>query len=435
LNKTGSAGLLALMEMQQRQNRQGSMMGGAGQSMGNSASNLLAAAAGVDPSKSNGNMTGDAMAQLSSNASAAKMASLLKSGISRDQLSQLVRDHRASTNSLTNMMERQSSLDALMSLDFQSLQSIDNLANLIQSGRGSSTDVPRNGMKNWSSSEQHNSSTNSMAALTASIAADSNQNSASLADARRRQSEGRMENLIRSLSSNNVVPNRGQNGSGGSNANFNSILQSMQNNLGSGHSSNNLLGSASALNLANMLRVDSSTGLTALRMQDGLAQRNSSVDDFLSLVASGDIPHQDPHMLNVPLQSVLQQQQHAAQLLAQQQFLAQAAAAGNNGNNNALSQRISSLGAVNGLSNNNVPGSIASLSGLANHNSAASLLSQYASQQGTNSAAAAAVLAQQQHQQQQQQLAAAAQKHPGNNLGEKRKFSNEGFADQGPSKR
>jgi len=60
-----------------------------------------------------------------------------------------------------------------------------------------------------------------------------------------------------------------------------------------------------------MLRTDSSTGLTALRMQDGLLQRNSSVDDFLSLVASGDIPHQDPHLLNVPLQSVMhQQQQH-----------------------------------------------------------------------------------------------------------------------------
>lgn len=435
LNKTSSAGLLALMEMQQRQNRQGGMMGGSGQGMGNSASNLLAAA-GVDPTKSNGNMSGDAMAQLSSNASAAKMATLLKSGISRDQLSQLVRDHhhRASTDSLTNMMERQSSLDALMSLDFQSLQSIDNLANLINSGRGSSTDVRRNGMKNWSS-EQHSASTNSLAAVTASITADSNQNLSSLAEARRRQSEGRMENLIRSLSSNNVVPNRGQNGSGGSNANFNNILQSMQNNLGSGHSSNSLLGSASALNLANMLRVDSSTGLTALRMQDGLAPRNSSVDDFLSLVASGDIPHQDPHMLNVPLQSVLQQQQHAAQLLAQQQLLAQAAA-GNNGNNNALSQRIASLGAVNGLSNNNVPGSIASLSGLANHNSAASLLSQYASQQGTNSATAAAVLAQQQHHQQHQQhLAAAAQQHQGNDL--KRKFSNDGFggANQGPSKR
>mmetsp|Transcript_42904 Transcript_42904/g.64641 ORF Transcript_42904/g.64641 Transcript_42904/m.64641 type:complete len:134 (+) Transcript_42904:1611-2012(+) len=93
---------------------------------------------------------------------------------------------------------------------------------------------------------------------------------------------------------------------------------------------------ASALNLANMLRTDSSTGLTALRMQDGLAQRNTSVDDFLSLVASGDIPHQDPHMLNVPLQSVLQQQQAASQggnqsgaqaaatQLLQQQLIAQA---------------------------------------------------------------------------------------------------------------
>ena len=66
-----------------------------------------------------------------------------------------------------------------------------------------------------------------------------------------------------------------------------------------------------------MLRVDSSTGLTALRMQDGLAQRNTSVDDFLSLVASGDIPHQDPHMLNVPLQSVLQQQQNNNSAAAQ----------------------------------------------------------------------------------------------------------------------
>ena len=67
--------------------------------------------------------------------------------------------------------------------------------------------------------------------------------------------------------------------------------------------------SGSALNLASMFRNDSSTGLTALRMQDGLTGRNSSVDDFLSLVASGDIPHQDPHMLNVPLQSIMTHQQ------------------------------------------------------------------------------------------------------------------------------
>ena len=197
---------------------------------------------------------------------------------------------------------------------------------------------------------------------------------------------------------------------------------------------------ASALNLANMFRTDSSTGLTALRMQDGLAQRNTSVDDFLSLVASGDIPHQDPHMLNVPLHSVLQQQQHAAQFLAQQQLLAQAA---NGSGNNSLGQRLASLG---GLSNGNVTGMsnsgslgdrIASLGGLANHNSAASLLSQFSSQ-GNNSAAAA-VLAQQQQQQQQHNmnstvLAAAAQ-HQGNEM--KRKFSddNSNMSNQRPSKR
>ena len=152
-----------------------------------------------------------------------------------------------------------------------------------------------------------------------------------------------------------------------------------------------------------MFRADSSTGLTALRMQDGLAQRNSSVDDFLSLVASGDIPHQDPHMLNVPLQSVLQQQQQqqqqqqhqhqhqggnttAAQLIAhQQQLLAQA------GNHSALN-RFASLNSLNNnnhspsLSNSNsISDHIAHLGGLGNHNSAASLLSQYvAAQQGNN---------------------------------------------------
>jgi hypothetical protein len=50
-------------------------------------------------------------------------------------------------------------------------------------------------------------------------------------------------------------------------------------------------------------RVESSTGFSQLRF-DGM---HDSVEDFLSLVASGDIPHQDPNMLQVPLQKVLQQ--------------------------------------------------------------------------------------------------------------------------------
>lgn len=185
---------------------------------------------------------------------------------------------------------------------------------------------------------------------------------------------------------------------------------------------------ASALNLANMLRTNSSTGLTALRMQDGLAQRNTSVDDFLSLVASGDIPHQDPHMLNVPLQTVLQQQQNqssgasaAAQYLAHQQLLAQAA----NNSNSSLSQRIASLG------------------GLTGNTSVASLLSQYTQQQqrgpNNDSNTAAAVLAHQQ-QHQARALAAAAQQNTANALETlKRKFSLSdmvnGADTQGPSKR
>jgi len=311
---------------------------------------------------------------------------MLKAGISRDQLNALAREKNSSSSkSLSNMLERQSSFDALMSLDFQSLQSIDNLANLIQTGSGGAghhENASRSGMKNWSGDSQSNltdSANNSEK--------NSSGNLTSLSSLRRLASEGRMESLIRSLSSGNVsnrLNNGGSNANfsnllqsiqnSGSNSNFNSLLQSMQSNLnGSNNSSNSLFGSGtSALNLANLLRVDSSTGLTALRMQDGLAARNSSVDDFLSLVASGDIPHQDPHLLNVPLQNLMQQQQQnnqssaqaAATLLAQSQLLAQAA---NNSNSTSLGQRIASLGA------------------LANSSSAASLLSQYAATQQKSS--------------------------------------------------
>jgi len=55
-------------------------------------------------------------------------------------------------------------------------------------------------------------------------------------------------------------------------------------------------------------RHESSTGFSQLRVEDGLANgSHNSVEDFLSLVESGDIPHQDPNMLKVPLQRVMQQ--------------------------------------------------------------------------------------------------------------------------------
>ena len=272
---------------------------------------------------------------------------MLKTGLSRDQLSQLARDQ-----SLGNLMERQSSFDALMSLDFQSLQSIDNLANLIQTGGKSQQDLPKAGLKNWDGGNGGgNDSSPNLAAAVAAAAAAAAGGGTGGNHSNRATSE--VANLLRSLSSNNVKKDGGGAGAGGdlgtSNADFNQLLKSLQstNSLaGAGASANNLFGSmagTSAMNLASMLRTDSSTGLTALRMQDGLAQKNTSVDDFLSLVANGDIPHQDPHMLNVPLQSVMQQQQAAAaaavaQLQQQQQHGSLGSLTGNASVQNLLSQ-------------------------------------------------------------------------------------------------
>jgi hypothetical protein len=329
LTSQGSAGLLALAELHRRNSAQ-NLLNRA------SANNLMAVAAASNGSSG---LSGSAMAQMARNASAARLASLtaagnsmnnllMKAGFSHEQLSQLAREG-ASSSSLKNMMERQSSFDALMSLDFQSLQSIDNLANLIQTGaQGSNSE---NDMKNWSAD---------IAAV-----AGSNGNLSSLASARRLASAGHMESLLRSLSNNNVNKSgEGMSSGGGSNANFNSVLQSMQSNLGSAeNSASGLFGqgnAASALSLASMFRNDSSTGLSALRMQDGLNQRNTSVDDFLSLVTSGDIPHQDP-LLSIPLIQQQQQgtssnQNQSAALLAQQQLLAQASASGNTALANAI---------------------------------------------------------------------------------------------------
>lgn len=333
----GSAGLFAMAELHRRNS----------QNVLNS-NNLMAAAA---TNSSMAGLSGSAMAQIARNASAARLAGLtaasgssmtsllMKAGLSREQLSQLAREGTSSA-SLSNMMERQSSFDALMSLDFQSLQSIDNLANLIQTG------AQAEDMKNWS------------ADLASLAAQNSNNNLSNLANARRLASAGHMESLLRSISSGALNNAADSSNVGGSNANFNNVLQSMQSNLGnlsaSGNSASGLFGSSSnapsALSLASLLRADSSTGLSALRMQDGLDQRNTSVDDFLSLVASGDIPHQDP-LLTVPLMHQQQSSQgrgnQSSTASLHQQLLSQASHA----SNSALAEAIRS-GSLGNLQQN-----------------------------------------------------------------------------------
>jgi hypothetical protein len=375
MSSRGSAGLLADLG---RSNSRASLFNSFGSDSANDILHALRNSGGGSTNNlfsrdSNAGLSGSAMAQMARNASAARLAGLaaagssmnnllLKSGLSRDQLSQLARDGGMSSASLTNMMDRQSSFDALMSLDLQSLQSIDNLANLIQSGSAMPGSIPQAGMKNADFSNIGRTSNPSMNGNSGGMA--------DLANARRLASIGRMESLLRSLSSQNVNKLPSNNGGGGgSNANFNNLLQSMQNNLNNSGSSNNSLfgsnnhnshqnfnlNSASALSLANLFRADSSTGLTALRMQDGLNQRNSSVDDFLSLVAAGDIPHQDPALLNLSLMQHQQQGALASALggsfgnrlsaasLMQQQQQARAALAGLGSSSSALKRKLMEL--------------------------------------------------------------------------------------------
>jgi hypothetical protein len=251
------------------------------------------------------------------------------------------------------MIQRQNSFDALMSLDFQSLQSIDNLANLIQTG-GNVSNMPEAGMKNADFGAML-AAANSRADLNGAASSSDLSNVARrLANA---ASSNRMDQLLQNLS-NNTDGMRREGDS--SNATLSNLLQSMQANLnqfgqnnastaslfnqnGMGGGNNNNT-NQSAMNFASFMNNDSSTGLSSLRMQDGINQRNStSVDDFLSLVAAGDIPHQDPNLLNVPL---MQQQDAAAKFLAQQQLLQ-----GNSELANALASR--SFGNMAGANTSN----------------------------------------------------------------------------------
>lgn len=59
---------------------------------------------------------------------------MMQTGLNRDQIAQLASHQMTSSASLANLLSKQRSFDGLMSLDFQSMQSIDNLANLIQAG-------------------------------------------------------------------------------------------------------------------------------------------------------------------------------------------------------------------------------------------------------------------------------------------------------------
>lgn len=127
---------------------------------------------------------------------------MLQTGLNRDQIAQLASTQMASSASLANLLGKQRSFDGLMSLDFQSMQSIDNLANLIQAGMPNQ--VPKAEMKNMDWGSQ--GITNKVPAA-AGLQGASFNNLATAANL-----QGSLNNLVRTLSANR----NGSDGSGGS---------------------------------------------------------------------------------------------------------------------------------------------------------------------------------------------------------------------------
>eukprot|EP00934_Nitzschia_sp_Nitz4_P005297 Nitzschia sp. Nitz4//scaffold209_size42451//33849//36188//NITZ4_007363-RA/size42451-snap-gene-0.49-mRNA-1//-1//CDS//3329541715//5287//frame0 len=319
LSSHNSAELLAMAELQRRASHQSLL-----QSMGgNSAQNFLASQGMSQMAQNSARM-----AELNSGNS---LSNLMK-GLSRDQLSQLARERGISSASLSNMIERKNSFDALMGIDFQSLQSIDNLANLIG---GNPNNIPSSGMKNWSAEPQRTGSNESLSNA-----------------ARRLASAGNMESLLRSLSGGSVRNGRLGGAEEGSTANAN--LQNLLQNMQQSNSMSSLFGGGNA-SLANLLRENSAGNMSsALRMQGNASQRNASVDDLLSAVTSGGDGSEDGG--NPFLNGTFMSSQNRSNgmngfgmdrttMMAQQQLLAQAT--GNPSLANALSSRSMGMGGFN----------------------------------------------------------------------------------------
>eukprot|EP00578_Thalassiosira_sp_NH16_P031510 CAMPEP_0181078636 /NCGR_PEP_ID=MMETSP1071-20121207/1592_1 /TAXON_ID=35127 /ORGANISM="Thalassiosira sp., Strain NH16" /LENGTH=745 /DNA_ID=CAMNT_0023159965 /DNA_START=457 /DNA_END=2694 /DNA_ORIENTATION=- len=199
--------------------------------------------------------TESALEQLARTASAAKFVEDIVNGESS------LGDEQSEGKTLSKST-LQGSFEALMSMD---IHSVENLVELAASSN--STAILSELTKTYTDSVKKNG-----------------QSSANLSS--------RMESFIKSLSSANLLK---------------SGMDSQQA-LGSllhANASTNNLSVFDSEKFSN--RVESSTGFTQLRAEDGLANgSHNSVDDFLSLVAYGDIPHQDENLLSVPLQKVMQ---------------------------------------------------------------------------------------------------------------------------------
>ncbi|KAL7458165.1 hypothetical protein ACHAWC_009701 [Mediolabrus comicus] len=253
--------------------------------------------------------TESALEQLARTASAAKFVEDIVNGDGSDEAK--VGGKKLSQSAL------QGSFDALMSMDLQSVENLvelassSNLASLLTESKSSAQ--METFIQNLSSGNLLKSGNESHVAL---------------------------GGLLQSLSKGNLLK-VGED----SHVALGNLLQSIQTDLhDENSSSNNLFDPEKFIN-----RAESVTGFSKLRTKDGLA-KGGSVEDFLSLMASGDIPHQDPSLLNVPLQKVMQQYGVGAanslkRKLSQQQL-------------SALASRISRSRLAGSASNINEKGSV-----------------------------------------------------------------------------
>jgi len=138
---------------------------------------------------------------------------ILQTAMSHEHINQLVRDGTLNSSiSLTNIIQRQSSLDALLSLDLQSLNSTDNLASLVQTTNTGTNQLTKGGLKS------------SLGIDGADL--QSFGNISSFVNARRLASGGHLGHLMSSLSTSTNGGNKMS--SGLSAMNFPSFLQNTQ---------------------------------------------------------------------------------------------------------------------------------------------------------------------------------------------------------------
>ena len=163
---------------------------------------------------------------------------MLATRMNPEQLSQLSQKGISSSASLANMLGQQRSFDQLMSLDFQSMQSIDNLANLIQAGMpnqaGLQGYVPTSQKKNmdWGSLSSATGVNQSIENLVRTLSAHSGGSGGSGGNGNAARSANQanatnFNNLIQNPSGLNNSLNLGQAGGPSSAQDFSNLLQNL----------------------------------------------------------------------------------------------------------------------------------------------------------------------------------------------------------------